>query len=54
MTTDKSKQTLRLLCAGLRNEFVEDFLSRMDEDYFETFTPDQIAAHARTLLQPFP
>ena len=45
MTTDKSKQTLRLLCAGLRNEFVEDFLSRMDEDYFETFTPDQIAAH---------
>ena len=45
MTSDKSKQTVRSLCSGLRNPFVEDFLSRMDDDYFETFTPEQIATH---------
>lgn len=45
MTSDKSKQTVRSLCAGLRKQFVEDFLSRMDADYFETFTPEQIATH---------
>jgi len=42
---DKSKQTVRSLCDGIRGEFVEDFLSRMDDDYFESFTPDEIASH---------
>jgi glutamate-ammonia-ligase adenylyltransferase len=42
---DKSKQTVRSLCTGIRSEFVEDFLSRMDEDYFESFTPEEISFH---------
>jgi glutamate-ammonia-ligase adenylyltransferase len=42
---DKSKQTVRSLCAGIRDEFVEDFLSRMDDDYFESFSPEEIASH---------
>jgi len=42
---DKSKQTVRSLSTGIRGEFVEDFLSRMDEDYFESFTPEEIASH---------
>jgi glutamate-ammonia-ligase adenylyltransferase len=44
---DKSKQTVKSLCAGVRREFVEDFLSRMDEDYFETFSSEEIAFHIR-------
>jgi UTP:GlnB (protein PII) uridylyltransferase len=42
---DKSTQTVRSLCAGIPREFVEDFLSRMDEDYFESFSPEEIAFH---------
>jgi glutamate-ammonia-ligase adenylyltransferase len=45
VTSDKSKQTVRSLCAGIRKQFVEDFLSRMDEDYFETFSAEEIAVH---------
>jgi [glutamine synthetase] adenylyltransferase / [glutamine synthetase]-adenylyl-L-tyrosine phosphorylase len=47
VTRDKSKQTLRSLCAGVRSEFVEDFLSRMDDDYFESFTPEEVAFHVQ-------
>jgi UTP:GlnB (protein PII) uridylyltransferase len=31
----------------VRNQLVEDFLERMDDDYFETFPPEEIAAHLR-------
>ena len=43
MTSDKSKQTVRLLCPEVRSEFIEDFFARMDADYFETFSPGQIS-----------
>jgi len=29
----------------VRSRFVDDFLERMDDDYFETFTPEEIAEH---------
>ena len=45
MTSNKSKQTVRLLCPEVRSEFIEDFFARMDADYFETFSPDQISMH---------
>ena len=45
MPLTKSKQTIRLLCADVRSRFVDDFLERMDDDYFETFTPEEIAEH---------
>jgi glutamate-ammonia-ligase adenylyltransferase len=47
VTSAKSKQTVRLLCPDVRREFIEDFLARMDDDYFETFTPEEIASHVR-------
>ena len=47
MISAKSKQTIRALCPELRTLFIEDFLSRMDEDYFEVFSPEQIAEHIR-------
>jgi glutamate-ammonia-ligase adenylyltransferase len=43
----KSKQTVRSLCADVSPEFVEDFLRRMDEDYFDTFPPEEIAQHLK-------
>ncbi len=36
---------MRLLCPEVRSEFIEDFFARMDADYFETFSPDQISTH---------
>jgi len=48
---DKSKQTVRSLSAEVRDEFVEDFLRRMDEDYFESFSPEEIAFHIKVSSQ---
>ena len=45
MISDKSKQTVRTLCPEVRNEFIEDFFSRMDADYFESFSPAEISTH---------
>lgn len=45
MISDKSKQTVKALCPKVRGEFIDDFFSRMDDDYFETFPPSEISTH---------
>lgn len=47
MTRDKSKQTVRSLCPEVRSDFLENFFDRMDDDYFETFSPEEISNHIR-------
>ena len=47
MTTAKTKQTVRSLCSDVPVEFVEDFLTRLDEDYFETFSAEEVSSHVR-------
>ena len=34
-------------CEGVAEEVVEDFLGRMDPDYFSSFTSDAIARHIK-------
>src|SRR5439155_21515085 len=41
----ESKQTIKSLCPEVPAEIVEDFFARMDEDYFATFSPDEISTH---------
>jgi glutamate-ammonia-ligase adenylyltransferase len=43
----KSEQTIRSLSAGIDTRILGDFFSRMDDDYFESFPPEEIAAHIR-------
>jgi len=43
----ESKQTIESLCPGIDKEVVQDFLVRMDEDYFATFSPAEISTHIR-------
>jgi glutamate-ammonia-ligase adenylyltransferase len=38
-------KTLASLCPDVDNEVVQDFVSRMDPEYFERFQPDTIAHH---------
>jgi len=45
--TAESKQTIESLCAGIDKDAVQDFLVRMDEDYFTTFSPEEISTHIR-------
>jgi [glutamine synthetase] adenylyltransferase / [glutamine synthetase]-adenylyl-L-tyrosine phosphorylase len=47
VTTTKTKQTVRSLCSDVPLEFVEAFLTRLDEDYFETFSAEEISSHIR-------
>jgi glutamate-ammonia-ligase adenylyltransferase len=47
VTSDKSKQTVRSLCPEVSSGFLDDFFARMDNDYFETFSPEAIATHVR-------
>ena len=47
MITAESKQTIETLCAGIDKDAVQDFLVRMDEDYFTTFSPAEISTHIR-------
>jgi glutamate-ammonia-ligase adenylyltransferase len=39
------RQTLQALCPGVDPAVLEEFLSRMDEDYFARFPPEEIAQH---------
>jgi len=41
------KQRIEALCPDVGREVVQDFFSRMDEDYFSTYTPEEICAHLR-------
>jgi glutamate-ammonia-ligase adenylyltransferase len=45
VTSEKNKETIQKLCAGLDRRLVEEFFARMDEDYFASFAPEKIAEH---------
>ena len=42
---DSIIKTLASLCPDVDDEVVQDFVSRMDPEYFERFQPDAIAHH---------
>jgi glutamate-ammonia-ligase adenylyltransferase len=41
----ESKKTIESLCPGVDKELVQDFFARMDEDYFSTFSAQEISSH---------
>jgi glutamate-ammonia-ligase adenylyltransferase len=43
----ESKEAIRVLCPDVHPDVVDDFFTRMDEDYFATFSADEIASHIR-------
>ena len=45
MINQESKQTIESLCPEISKEIVQDFFARMDEDYFATFSPEEISTH---------
>jgi glutamate-ammonia-ligase adenylyltransferase len=45
------KQRIESLCADVERHGLKDFFARMDEDYFDTFPPEEIAAHIRMSAQ---
>ena len=44
---ENDKPILQALCAGVPPKLLEEFLARMDEDYFASFPPEKIAEHIR-------
>jgi len=51
MTPEDRFQSLKPLCAGVDDDVLRDFVTRMDPDYFDLFTPDEIAHHIRLAAQ---
>ncbi|HEY8460967.1 MAG TPA: hypothetical protein VIM99_11335 [Blastocatellia bacterium] len=47
MISAESKQAIESLCPEVGKEAVDDFFARMDEDYFATFSPEEISTHIR-------
>ena len=47
MISEESKQSIQLLCSDVGNDIIQDFFVRMDDDYFTTFSPEEIATHIR-------
>ena len=45
LSTAQLRKRLQPLCTGIPDEIVQDFLSRMDHEYFERFPVEQIAHH---------
>jgi glutamate-ammonia-ligase adenylyltransferase len=43
----ESKQAIESLCAEVGKEAIQDFFARMDEDYFATFSPEEISTHIK-------
>jgi len=41
------KRRIQGLCPEVDPELIDDFFARMDEDYFTTFSPEEIASHIR-------
>ena len=41
------KRRIQGLCPEVDRELIDDFFARMDEDYFTTFSPEEIASHIR-------
>ena len=49
-----TKETITALIQGIDERLVDEHLSRMDDDYFNAYTIDPIAAHIRALSQVTP
>ena len=47
MISAESKQAIKSLCPEVTEEIIQDFFARMDEDYFATFSPEEISTHIR-------
>ena len=47
MISTESKSAIESLCPEVGKEVIQDFFARMDEDYFATFSPEEISAHIR-------
>ncbi len=45
MISAESKQAIESLCPDVSKEIIHDFFARMDEDYFATFSPEEISTH---------
>jgi glutamate-ammonia-ligase adenylyltransferase len=45
-----SKRIIESLCSGIDKRAVDEFFARMDDDYFSTFVPEDIADHIRMSL----
>src|SRR5262249_54956822 len=43
----ESKQAIESLCPEVGKEAIEAFFARMDEDYFATFSPEEISTHIK-------
>ena len=39
------RKTIEALCPEVDREVIQDFFARMDEDYFTTFSPQEISKH---------
>src|SRR5690349_7275942 len=44
---EELKERIRSLCSDVKGQLIDEFFHRMDEDYFSTFVPEQIATHIR-------
>ena len=47
MISAESKQAIRSLCPEVDQQIVEGFFAGMDDDYFHTFAPEDVATHIR-------
>src|SRR5262245_50188780 len=47
MISVESRRAIESLCPAVSPEVIQDFLSRMDDDYFLTFSPEEISSHIR-------
>ena len=47
MLDAEPKRRIQGLCPEVDPELIDDFFARMDEDYFTTFSPEEIASHIR-------
>ncbi len=47
MISEESKQAIAALCPEVDRRVMQDFFARMDEEYFATFSPEEISTHIR-------
>ncbi len=47
MVNAEIKRVIETFCPEIDKDFVGEFFARMDEDYFATFSPEEIATHIR-------
>jgi len=47
----ESKKAIEALCPEIDREVIQDFFARMDEDYFTTFSPEEISKHIALLCK---